>query len=218
MSAVNLRGYVRGFMRAFYNEGPESPLQITTGGELLVAQALPSETELARQGAGWVTIGAAVAPVVAIPTTGAHLSLYNGYTDKSLVIAAVGSWGTTSMAAAGQASLLCRNDVPGQNAAPAVPGLIISGLSGKNYTGKAISKASVALAAIGAGNNVAWVPVGPSVSAVTTTTVGMNLHTETYGRWIVPPGGIFSLATAAQTAVGTFQPYIKFYEMLLILP
>lgn len=217
MSAVTIRGYVRGLLRAAMAEGPDQPVQLTPGGEQIMVQGLPSEAELARQGCGWVTMGTAVAPVAAVPTTAAHLSLYNGDTKKSLIIAAVGGFNAGSMAVAGQVSMLARNDVPGINAAISTS-LIISGTSGKMYQGKTVAKASQTLAAIGAGNNVAWVPVGPSASAVTTTTIGVVAHAECYGRWIVQPGGYFSLATIAQTAAGTVQPYVYFYELELPLP
>lgn len=217
MSAVNIRGYVRGLMRGVMGEGPESPIHITPGGEQIIVQGLPPEAELARQGCGWYTIGTAVAPVAAVPTTAAHLSLYNGDTVKSLVIAAVGGFTAASMAVAGQITMMVRNDVPGVNAA-ITTSLIVAGLSGKQYSGKVVSKASQTLAAIGAGNNVAWMPPGPSASAVTTTTIGVCAHAECFGRWIVPPGGFFSLATLAQTAAGTVQPYAYFYEVALNLP
>jgi hypothetical protein len=217
MSAVSIRSYVRGILRGAFAEGPDQPNQMTPGGELLVVQGLPPEAELARQGVGWATIGTAVAPVAAIPTTAAHFSLYNGDPTKSLIIAAVGGFSTTSMAVAGQISMLVRNDVPGFNAAIS-SSLIITGLSGKLYGGKAVAKASQTLGAIGASNNVAWMPVGMSASAITTTTIGVVAHAECYGRWIVQPGGYFSVATIAQTAAGTVQPYIYFYEANLLLP
>lgn len=219
MAGSNFLAYIRGVARAVMAEGPDAVVHATSGGELLVAQGLPSEAEISRQGAGWMTIGAAVAPVAVIPTTAAHFSLYNKSTTKSMIIAAVGSFNATSMGVAGQCSLLVRNDVPGVNADPAGV-LIITGTAGANQWSAADgnAKASVTLAAIGAGNNVAWVPAGPSISAVTTTTVGLNAHYECYGRYIVRPGGLFSLATLAQTAVGTAQPYIKFYTAVLPLP
>lgn len=211
--------YVRGVSRANFAEGEGGFMQVTPGGEQLAVIGLPLEAEVARQGTGYVTVGSAVAPVAAIPTTAAHLSLYNnnGAGGKSLIIAAVGTVCTTSMAVQGQATLLARNDVPFANTNPAGT-LIITGLDGRLYNGGANAKASVTLAAIGAANNVAWVPVATSPAAVSVTTIGLNVHNECWGRWIVRPGGVFSLATVAQTAAGSFQPYIYFYEVQLPLP
>lgn len=222
MATVEIRAYVRGLLRAVMGEGTDQNLQITSGGELITAPGLPAETELARQGVGWLVTGSAVTCVAAIPTTAAHLSLYNGNTAKSLIIAAAGGLMTTTIAAAGGYTMLARSDVPGANANPAGT-LIISGLSGKQYPAStnsfgANAKASVTLAAIGAGNNVAWIPIGSSTQTSATTTVGLNSHSECYGRWIVQPGGLFSLASIAQTAAGAVAPYIYFYEANLPLP
>lgn len=156
--------------------------------------------------------------MAAIPTTAAHLSLYNGsVNNKSLVIVSVGSYCAASMAVAGQITLVARNDVPGANVNP-LGVLIIGATDGRQYSGQSNAKASVTLAAIGAGNNVGWMPVAASAPAITTTTIGATVHAEVQGRWIVRPGGLFSLATIAQTAAGTCQPYIYFYEMTVPLP
>ena len=177
---------------------------------------MPPDTELARQGQYWCVIGTAVAPVAAIPTTGAHLSVYNGDSVKSLILVAVGSVCTTSMAVAGQAMIMVRNDVPGINVNPAGT-LIITGTSGKQYSGRANAKASVTLAAIGAGNNVAWIPAGNSSTTSAATTIGLTVAADKFGRWIVQPQGIFSIVTIAQTAAGSFQPYMIFAEANLPL-
>ena len=87
-------------------------------GELITANAIPTDAELARTGKLWYCIGTAVTNVVAIPTTAAHLSLYNAGTN-ALVIHAVGSIGITTSAAVGQISVLVRNDVPAFNVNPA---------------------------------------------------------------------------------------------------
>ncbi len=217
MAKVDITGYARGIARAQFAEGDEARFHVTPGGEQLIAQGLPTETELARQGAIWCTVGSSVTPVIAIPTTAALLSLYNGEVAKSLLIIAVGALETTSEAAAGQNSILARNDVPLFNANPA-GALLIFGTSGKQYGGKANAKASVTLGAIGANNQVGWVPVGGHASRVTTTGVGVNAHVEMYGRWIVQPGGLFSISVIAQTAVAGVTPYIVFGEALLTLP
>jgi hypothetical protein len=216
-SSVTITGYIRGLARALFAEGLDQPAQLTSGGELLVALGLPQESEIARLGQLWIVVGTAVAPVAAIPTTAAHLSLYNGDPSKSLLIHAVGSVLTTSMAVAGQIAVLARNDVPGFNVNPA-GALIIAGTSGKQYSGRANAKASVTLGAIGAGNNVAWVPTGASALATAATTIGVNAHSECFGRWVVQPTGLFSLATLAQTAAGSAQPYIVFSEAVVPLP
>ena len=217
MASVELRAYARGIARAIMGEGSDKSVFVSSGGELITCQGLPPETELSRQGAGFYTIGTAVTAVAAIPTTAAHLSLYNGNTQKSLIIAAVGTFAATTAVAATNITLLARTDVPYFNVNPA-GALIIAGLDGRMYSGSANAKASVTLGAIGAGNNTAWMPVGPSLTTTSTTTVAIGTYADVQGRWVVRPGGLFSLATVAATAVGTYQPYIYFYEAYLPLP
>lgn len=183
-------------------------------GELITANAIPTDAELARTGKLWYCIGTAVTNVVAIPTTAAHLSLYNAGTN-ALVIHAVGSIGIVTSAAVGQISVLVRNDVPAFNANPA-GALIIAGTSGNAYSGGANAKASVTLGAIGAGNNVAWMPAGTSATSQATS-IGSVAHAELQGRWIVKPTGLFSLATIAYAASGTSSPYIFFSEVPMTL-
>jgi hypothetical protein len=192
----------------------QQQFQYNDAGELIVAPGSLQDMELARGGKIWYTIGTAVANVVAIPTTGAHLSLYNAGSN-ALVIHAVGAIGTTTSAAVGQISVLARNDVPAFNANPSGT-LIIAGTTGNVYSGGANAKASVTLGAIGAGNNVAWMPTGAS-STNQATSIGTVAHAEVYGRWIVKPTGLFSLATIAYAASGSSQPYIYFSEVPMSL-
>lgn len=217
-SPVSLFGLLRGAGRAFASAaGTEQELALSDGAELVVAQGLPAEAELARLGLGFNLIGSAVTPIAAVPTTAAHLSLYNAETGanaRSLVIAAVGAVCTTTMAVAGQAVLLARNQIPGVNANPngALP---IYGASGKPINFAINAKASVTIVAETPLS--IWIPTGAMAATGAATTIGLNIHNELYGRFIVPPGGMFSLATLAQTAAGSFQPYIFGYALPLTL-
>lgn len=184
------------------------------GQELIIAGGLPTEAELTRLGLGWGVIGSAVAAVAVIPTTAAHLTLYNPG-PSVLLISQIATFCSVTAAAATQVALFARNDVPYQNANPAGT-LTISGTSGKPFTGSANAKASVTLAAIGAGNNVAWWAQGFGPSSTTTTTVAMGVLVECYGRFVVKPGGAFSLASVAATAAGSYQPQIMFYEVPMV--
>lgn len=209
MANVGILGKLRSAARAIITADNQQ-FPYNDCGEQLVAQAIPSEYELARTGKIFCVIGTAVTNVVAIPTTAAHLVLYNAGVN-ALVIHAVGSIGIATSAAVGQISVLARNDVPAQNANPA-GALIITGTSGQAYAGLANAKSSVTLAAIGAANNVAWMPVGQSATNQATS-IGTVAHAECFGRWIVKPTGMFSLATIAYAASGTSSPYIYFSEL-----
>lgn len=222
-SDVNLYQWVRGILRATMGQDNEGKSHVTTGGEAIVAQGLPPETELARQGIGFYTAPtiSGLAASAGYPTTAAMLSLYNGNSTKSLVIAAAGALCYTGANAIGNYSLIIRNDVPGANTA-ATGGNIIQGMDGRMYSGQAVSKSLVTLAAIGAANNTAWIPAGNTTvvtpSASTGSFYGTNLYTECYGRWIVRPGGMFSIAVVGQPTTVSFTGYAKFYELTLPLP
>lgn len=213
-SDVRIMGLVGRTSRTSVNAANDQANIIQSDGqELVAAMGLPSEAELTRLGMGWGIIGTAVTAVAAIPTTAAHLTLYNPGPNV-LLISQIAATCTTTVAAASCFTLFARNDVPYQNANPA-GALIISGTSGKPYSGAANAKASVTLAAIGAANNVAWWAQCGS-STPNTTTVGLSAILECYGRFIVRPGGAFSLATVAQTAAGAWAPQIMFYEVPMI--
>lgn len=212
---INIFGRVRGVARDFFGAG-DAQLALTDAGEGVFVQGLPPEAELVRLGLGFNVLGTTVAPVAAVPTTAAHLSLYNaesGPYAPCYVIAAVGGFCDVTMGVAGQISMLARNSLVGSNANP-LGALVIYGQNGKPFPGVGSAKASVALSA---SDTSIWVPAGLAAATQATTTVGLVAHNEVYGKWIVPPGGMFSLATMAQTAVGSVRPYIYAYRIVLSL-
>lgn len=213
MSAeVSVYGRIRGLNPDNFQEGSEQQARLNSRGEIILAQGLPPEAEVARLGQSYVCMGSAVAPVAALPTTAAHLSLWNGEIvgGKSYIISAVGSLCTTTVAAAASASLLAHLGT----AAEANPAgaLVIKGMSGKIYRGQGNAKASVTIA-----NSGVWHPVGPCVQTANTANIGIGVYQDVYGRYIVPPGQIFSLATINATAAGAFAPFIIWHEAQLIL-
>lgn len=208
MSAIQIQGTVNGSSRLALTGTATATLDVS--GSVRTHNTLPTEAELNAMGYGAYVIGTAVTNLVAIPTTAAALTLFNNGTN-TLIVAAVGTLGTATSAAVGQITPLVRMDVVGQNVNP-VGALIIGGTSGKLYAGLANAKASVTLAAIGAANNVAWMPAGQSVTNQATS-IGTNSHCECYGRWIIKPQGCFSVQTLAYAASGSSQPYIYFYDV-----
>lgn len=213
MSAeVSVYGRVRGLNPDSFAEGSEQQSRVNSRGEIIVTQGLPTEAELARLGQTYVCTGTGVAPVAAFPTTAAHLSLWNGEAagGKSYIISAVGAVCTTTVAAAASASLLAHLGTATE-ASPA-GALVIKGLSGKGYRGTGNAKASVTIA-----NSGVWHPVGPSVNTPNTANIGLGVYQDVYGRYVVPPGQIFSLATLNATAAGAFSPFIIWHEAQLIL-
>lgn len=211
-SDVRAMGRVASLTRPDYNSDSEQIQTLNTHGALLVAGALPPETELARLGHTYVSISAGVTAVAALPTTAAHFSLYNGEPvgGKSYVISAIGTVCTTSAAAASVVTLLAHMGTASEtNPAGAVT---IKGIHGKIYRGSGNTKDSVTIV-----NSGVWHPVGDAVVCAATATVSLGKYAEVYGRYILPPGQIFSLATLNSTAAGTFRPYVIWHEVQLVL-
>lgn len=153
----------------------------------------------------------AVAPVAAIPTTAAHFSLWNGESagGKTYRITTVGFSTTTSAAATMILQLLAHSGVGGC--------AVISGTAANGprptdgFPGG--SKAVVASAVTIVANNGVWQPVGDCVnSAALTATIGMGTWRNVRGLFLLPPGGIFSLATLGSTTGGANQLFVNWEE------
>lgn len=215
MSKINVLGFVRGILSPNWPEGPDAPVVINNRGDLSVVQGLPPAAELVRMGASYLCVGTAVAPVAALPTTTAHLSLWNGENPggKSYVIDAIGTAITTSAGAAINLGLAAQLNVTNPIANP-TGALAIKSLAGRaNYGGKGNAKASTTVT-----NDSAWHQVGTEVVCANTANLTLNVEFAVYGRYIVPPQGMFSLASmcnAAGTAVCT--PIIFWHEVQLTL-
>lgn len=214
MSIVRIAGRVRGMFAGNYPENREDEeFHINNRGDQCVALALPERAELVRLGKSYVTIGTTVAPVAALPTTAAHLTLWNGENDDGLsyVIDTVGTIITTSAGAAINLGL-CYELAAGKQTNPA-GAIAIKSLSGRvNYTGKGNVKASVSI------TSDQWYPVGNSLIIANTANICTGVEYPVYGRLIVPPGSSFSLVSLCNVAnSASCQPWIIWHEVRLIL-
>lgn len=215
MAKINILAYIRGLTAPNWPEGPDSPIVANTRGEVCVVQALPPAAELVRLGNSYFSVGTAVAPVTVLPTTGAHFSLWNGENPggKSYIIDAIGTAITTSAGAAIQLGLAAQLNTTNPIVNPA-GAIAIKSLSGRaNYTGKGNTKASVTVT-----NDSAWHQVGTEIVCANVANLTLNIEFQVYGRYIVPPQGMFSLASvcnAAGTAVCT--PIIFWHEAQIVL-
>jgi len=215
MSGISkIVGRVRGMFAGNYPENREDEeFHLNNRGDMCVAQALPERAELVRMGNSYISIGTTVAPVAALPTTAAHFSLWNGENDDGLsyIIDYVGSINTTSAGAAINLGLsYCLNLGKQTNPAGAIA---IKSLSGRaNYRGKGNTKASVSV------TNDGFFPMGNGLVCANTANIMMSVEYSMYGRIIVPPGCLFSLATLCNAAgSASAQPWIIWHEVRLIL-
>lgn len=211
---TKIAGRVRGMFAGNYPENrEEEQFHINNRGDQCVVQSLPERAELVRLGNSYISIDTAVAPVAALPTTAAHFSLFNGENDDGLSYV-VDFVGTILAASAGAAINIgmcyCLNVGRQTNPLGAVT---IKSLSGRaNYRGKGNTKASVSV------TNDGWYPIGTSLVCANTANIMMSAEWPLNGRIIVPPGGIFSLATLCNAAgSATAQPWIIWHEVRLIL-
>jgi len=215
MSKMNVLAFVRGLVAQNWPEGEDGRIVINTRGDVSVAQGLPAISELVRLGGSYVCVGTGVAPVTALPTTTAHLSLWNGEAagGKAYMIDAIGTAINASAAAAINLGLSAQLNVTNPIANP-IGALAIRSLSGKqNYGGKGNAKASVTVT-----NDSAWHFVGTSIVCANTANLTLNIEVPVYGRYIVPPQGMFSLASMCNAAgAATCFPVIFWHEVQVAL-
>ena len=70
------------------NSGQTFAVASNEANEQLVAQGMPPYTDLARSNSGWSSMAVlAVAQLVVRPTVTAAFEIWNGYTDRSLIVA-----------------------------------------------------------------------------------------------------------------------------------
>lgn len=207
-----LRGRVRGIQENLPQQGDSVP-RLGGGGEWLVLQSLPPLAEIVRMGNSYAAIqAAAVAPVTVLPSTTAQVSLWNGEADngKSYVIDSVFGLVVVSAAAATNLGFAAMLNT-GKKVQPAGSTLVQRGLSGKAYGGKG----AVVLAATVTDDG--WVPLGPSVPGPASQ-IGMSFDYEVNGLYIVPPGGLFSMAALANTVTTiTVRMGLRWHEVPLAL-
>ena len=215
MSLVKIAGRVRGMFAGNYPENREDEqFHINNRGDQCVALALPERSELVRMGNSYMCIGTTVAPVAALPTTAAHLTLWNGENDDGLsyLVDYVGTVVGTSAGAAINLGLAAQLNL-GKQTNPA-GAIAIKSMSGRaNYRGKGNCKASVSVTA-----DAAWHSVGNSLICANTANLMLAVEYSVYGRYLVPPGGIFSLASLCNAAgSASCLPWIIWHEVRLIL-
>lgn len=214
---VKICGRVRGKFAGNYPENREDEqLHLNNRGDQLVVQGLPERSELVRMGMSYmVRQGTAVAPVASEPTTAAHYSIWNGEPmgGRSYIIDMIGCAITTSTAVATPMYAVAQLNLSNPIAAPAA-GDTPKSLSGRrNYTGRGIFKQSLTITDDGG-----WHNVGPYLMPFTgTATAGLTFEQNVYGRYIVPPQGMFSLASVATTTTGAVKYWVVFHEVDLTL-
>lgn len=197
-------GLLRGILRGTTDE---KHIQVSRYGDLYVTQHLPSYTELVNAGMVW-TCGAATATaaVTNLPTTTAVISLYNNEPEggKSYVVLAVFGFNAANAAALdGWAIVHCVNDaMPTTRPTADIAVASIKGLKARQgaYGGNAIVDLAATV------TDDLWKPVSTSVNTAVNSATGTALYITNQQAIlpVLPPGGMYSLAsTATSTSLTT---------------
>lgn len=208
-----IEGTARG-SRPNLGEGSQN-ISLNNGGEIVVAQGIPSKAEMCRLGklnTLRMASASAFMHVAAYPTTRAELVLFNGDPLKSFIIDSVFDLAITSMAAAGSIALLAQI-VPSAAVPVDDSSQLITVCTGANYGGS--GKRAVAQTTAIANK---WELLAPSFNGGgATAQIGLAAYAEVWGKLIIPPGSMLALNLVAGTAAGTSILGVTWFEAILNL-
>lgn len=203
-------GVVRGNAPPDYNSGSTSQIAINPRGDQLVADSLPSKTELVRLGNSWnmmIPTGSAYTNVANMPTTRAELALYNAgpSTGRSYVIDQIYFLSLTSVTAASGVSIIWQLDQVA--ALTNNTAVLINSPLGADYGGTAQRALAVTTMTANKWCVAAATPAGAAAS------IGLGLVANIDGGIIVSPGFTLGVNTVAGTATGTSLMGISWHEV-----
>lgn len=194
---------VRGTIPNF-GEGVEQPPMISSAGELLVAQGLPPYAGIVAAGDSWIARTGALTPVITLPSTAALFALYNGESQKSLIIDSA-FLVVVVITAAIQANGLIAN-VSTAKSLSAPSGTALTPLpmrANSTYSGAVQALHTVTLTAGAGGATANWFPIGNGTPPSNTLQIGSGVDIDLGGKIIIPPGGIFALSCLAGAATAS---------------
>lgn len=178
---------------------------------LLVAGGGTQYAEMARAGGIWNVIGAATAPVAAIPTTTAITEVYNN-TGSGMVMEIIDVFLFNLLGTAIVHAPCIWAMVTAPKAAPSTASLVINSQSGRGkYTDTAATRVTTGSATTVIANG--WRPFqAPYSPSTMTVTVGTAYSAPVNGQLIVPAGCSLALSATDVTATGTVQLGVTWNE------
>lgn len=229
MPEIKVLGRVRQLLQGVDqgSKGDDEQIALNEQYEQLVAMGASQYGEIVRIGRAFeVHTVSAVAAVVALPTTAAMLSLWNGEADsgRSYVIDRV--WGlriVSTTAIASQASLigcLGQTRVATLGTLSGLPKNALNGNAGADSKAASYLTAVALDAVTGTTNNWRVLPGqtgGLKISAGAATVGGDFINAEVNGRIIVPPGHVFAAHVMAPLVGETFICGIEWHERTMSL-
>ncbi len=136
-----------------------------------------------------------IAPVAALPTTAAHLVLWNGDKTKTYSVSSIGCTTTTSPGAVIGIQMLA-NMLVGPVGLPAGT----AALGPTPTDGVYPNSAAQVLAAVTIVNTGIWHPVGMSVNTAGTADIALGTYQLVQGIYSIPPGSLLALAVFCSAA------------------
>jgi hypothetical protein len=188
-------------------------------GDICCAQALPERTELVRMGQSYsaqIPAASAFNLLITIPTTRAELALQNSAqlgSDICLVIERFWVKAVTSMASAAALTPLSQVVAPGTTLVADNAAVLRTSLSGKaNYQG--YGTLCIASTATGCLTDK-WNHHG-SVETSATTNIALTVEVDCRGKYVIPPGGNFSMNAQESVSGGTAIIGVEWHEALIV--
>lgn len=211
-----LVGRVRGPTPGTYAEGQEEQqFHLNSLGDQIVVYGLPPLADVVRHGDSWQAMSAVYTALTAVPTTAAIFSLWNGEPDngKCYIIDSVAVVKVLADTIQVDKTSAFYQLVRPPVTAPSAGASVITSLCGrKSYDGKA--------RVLDGGTTVSgrWDAAGtspPDATALAGT--GWTAWDEKMnGRYVVPPGGMFSVHRAEVTATANkFRVTFRWHEVRL---
>lgn len=188
------------------------------GGDLCLAQALPERSEVVRMGNSYgaqIPAASAFTLLITIPTTRVELCLQNSAAAGGVHLIIDRFWvkAVTSTASAGVITPLAQLVVAGTTLVADNTAVLRYSLSGRAAYG-GVGTLCIASTATGAVIDK-WMHF---TSAVQSPTTNIAACTEVlcYGRYIVPPGGNFSMNAQESVSGGTAICGVEWHEVQLL--
>lgn len=218
-STVNTYGTVIGGADVYdTSAGGEQQLTLNNRGDLRINQSLPERSELVRLGnsyAAQMPAASAWTLLITIPTTLSNLALQNGEAvgGKSYIIDRFWIKAVTSTASAGVITPLANIGTPGTALVADNAAVLRWNLSGK--VGNSKSQLVMASTATGALTDK-WMHYESALQAMTTNIAACK-EVLCYGRYVIPPQGIFNINAQESVSGGTAIAGVEWHEVQIKL-
>lgn len=211
---AQIYGALRQGSRRLFTSGPQS-FDLNLGGEQLFSQVLPPRAELVRLGRSFsaqIPAANAFTLLITIPSTRAELALQNPNataTKTCLIIERFWIKNVTSEASAGELTPLSQLVASGTTLVADNTAVLRTNLAGK----AASPTATLCIASTATGAVTDKWNHHASKTQPETTNIAACIEVNCFGKYIVPPGGIFNINAQESVSGGTAIAGIEWHEV-----